>query len=103
MYVTATLDPGVPGFLVEVTILPRHRESVKSNVYLSAGREVDIEVKEVFSIQCSREDTLTNSLLIAVRPMFSRIMLYAETELNDLSLTHDNEVMLGGNLKSLAV
>ncbi len=96
------MDPGVPGFLVEASLLPRRSVSVKSKVYLSAQREIDLTINEVFNLRCSAGDIETNSLFIAVKPMFSNVILFAETELRDLSLSHEKEVMLGGNLKSLS-
>ena len=92
----------MPGFLIEITILPKQTTSVKSKVYLTAQREVDLVIKETFHLQCTEDDFETNSLFIAVKPMFSSVVLYAETELKHLSLSHGKEVLLGGNLKSLA-
>eukprot|EP00794_Sanderia_malayensis_P003423 gene3423-3914_t len=101
VFVHATMGPGVPGFFVEVTLMPTRKNSTKSKVYLTAEREVSLAINEVFDLRCTNEDIQTGSLFIAVRPMFSDLILYAEAKLLELSLSNNKEVLLGGNLKGL--
>ena len=99
--VKAEMDPGIPGFFVEVALLPKQSVSAKSRVYLTGKPEVDIKLKESFELNCLPSDIEESTLFLAVKPMYSGLAFYAETNLKDLSLDAEKEVLLGGFLKSL--
>ena len=101
--VKANMDPGIPGFFVEVTLLPKETISAKSRVYVTANAKVDLTLRETFQLNCTRTDFDSNSLFLAVKPMYSGSVLYAETDLKDLSLRSDRDIFLGGYMKSLSV
>lgn len=100
--VKTQMDPGIPGFLVEVGLLPRQLVSAKSRVYVTGKPEVDIELKEKFELSCLPSEIEDSTLLLSVKPMYSGLVLYAETNLKDLGLDSEKEVFLGGYLKSLS-
>ncbi|XP_065053822.1 uncharacterized protein LOC135682739 [Rhopilema esculentum] len=99
--VKANIDPGTPGFFVEVALLPKQRISAKSRVYVTTDTDIKTTLKETFELSCLKPDLEQNSLFLAVKPIYSEVVLYAETDLKDLSLNNEREIMLGGYLKSM--
>ena len=94
------LRQGVPGFLVEVSLMPKNSEPARSKVYVTAKPQVHITLRETFCLNCTAEDLKTQSLFIAIRPIFGNLLLFAETELTLLSGKKE-EVYLGGYLKGV--
>ena len=99
--VKANIDPGTPGFFVEVALLPKQKVSAKSRVYVTTDTDIKTTLKETFELSCLKPDLEQNSLFLAVKPIYSEVVLYAETDLKDLSLNNEREIMLGGYLKSM--
>jgi len=99
--VKAEMDVGVPGFVVEVAILPKENAFEKSRMYVINDSHVDLTLKEIFEMNCTQADVEKSTLFLAVKPMYSGAVLYAETKLKDLSLDSGKEILLGGFLKNL--
>ena len=101
MNVRATMSPGMPGFFVSVTLLPIKAQSVRSKVYVTAQRDIDLPLREVFRLNCTKQDLNDCSLFVSVNPMFGNRILYAETDLKELNLENGMEIQLGGYLKGM--
>ena len=101
MKVKIGLDPGVPGFIVEVAILPKQNIFEKSQVYSTGKPDVDITLKETFELNCTQTDIEESTLFLVVKPMYSGAVLYAETNLKELTFNGEKEIILGGYLRSL--
>ena len=99
--VKAEMEPGIPGLVVEVAILPKQRVFEKSHVYSTGEPDVDITLKETFKLSCTQVDIEESTLFLVVKPINSGTVLYAETNLKELSLNGEKEIILGGYLKSL--
>lgn len=95
------MDPGIPGFFVEVALLPKRSLTLKSRIYVTGKPEVNIILKESFELDCEPSEVEERTLYLAVKPMYSGFVFYAETNLKGLCLNSENEVLLGGYLKSL--
>ena len=101
MAIQTTLQPGIPGFIVEVTLVPRNTEIIRSKVYVTTRPEVNTTLSESFQLKCFDVDIERCSMLISVKPILGNIVLYAESELKGLDLTGSAEVYLGGFLKGV--
>ena len=95
------MDVGIPGFVLEVAILPKENVFEKSRMYAINDSHVDLTLKERYEMNCTPADVEKSTLFLAVKPMYSGAVLYAETKLKDLSLDDGKEILLGGLLKNL--
>ena len=101
MKIKADMDAENTDFVVEVAILPMQKVVEKSRVYALSEPDVDITLEEAFELSCTHTEIEESTLLLAVRPIYSGNVLFAEADLKDLSLSSGKEVHLRGYLKSL--
>ena len=78
--VKAEMEPGIPGLVVEVAILPKQRVFEKSHVYSTGEPDVDITLKETFKLSCTQVDIEESTLFLVVKPINSGTVLYAENQ-----------------------
>lgn len=95
------MQSGIPGFLIEVTMMPEKRQTVRSKIYRITDEEVNLIIDDDFQLFCTHTDIERSALIISIKPVLGNVVLYAETELWDLDLIRKRMILLGGYLKGI--
>ena len=104
LQVKAIFPAGVPGFICEVSLEPKADSSnpvARSKVYVTVQQQVEIRLDETFCLDCNHEKVKQSSIVITVVPILGNLLLYVETELNELNLIENGEIFLGGFFKGV--
>jgi hypothetical protein len=102
LQIQAVFPPGVPGFIIEIILKPKTTDpGIRSKVYLTVEQKVDVCLDEVFQLACTKEQVERCSVVISVIPILGNMVLLAETELNELNLVENGELVLGGFFKGI--
>jgi len=101
LYIQTMLPAGIPGFIIEITIVPNKHDVRRSKVYMANEGEVNTYIEEIFQLYCTRNDLINSSLIISLKPVLGNVILYAETELGQLELLRKQRVCLAGFLKGV--
>lgn len=99
--IQATFPFGVPGFIVEVRTSPKSVQVVRSKVYVTPSREVSVRLDEEFYVKCDHGDMRNCSVVISIIPVLGNLILFAETDLQDVGYLEHGEIHLGGFLKGV--